>query len=340
MQPSIDPTRDVPEEVLWPAERDFAFSELSALQSLRSAWEFSRQRIHQLRNSVRASPLPEPVAGLAVSGSLSRMEAHADSDLDLLIVIDDRQRQLSEHELGQIYSDTWQRLQQAVRSSELHPPRPGGVFSQCVSWAALTDPSVRGIVNEEPVFFGQRMQLLLDAQPLCNNTAFHEIQQDILNWYQETRVACLFSEAGPFHWLWQDVQRYWRSIRSRACWLHHDEPTKSLEVNLKLRSSRLVLIAAFLLSLMTAQAGKETTDTIIADLQNQLRRTPLERLADLARDPNERHQLLSSYQQLWERVRSGPDRASAPTDTDLQSMAHIRDYVCRRCAAQSSDWVC
>ena len=225
------------------------------------------------------------------------MEFHAASDLDLLIVLDDRRTVVSDESAEALFNQVWQRVDVATQGDAR--PKAGGVFSQCVSWRALTDSTVRGIVNEDVTTFGQRMQLILDAQPLLHQKSFDDLQAELLNWYLETRVSQLFEEAGPFSWLRQDVQRYWRSIWSRAYWLHEDHAEKSIEVNVKLRSSRAAIMAAFLYAVDAAQrTGGDTSDAVAA-LQERLTTTPLERLtAQLsAADSSE---LLSSYQTVWQ----------------------------------------
>lgn len=224
------------------------------------------------------------------------MEYHAASDLDLLVVLDDRHTTISQESASILFREIWQRID--TEGLDAAHPKPGGVFSQCVSWRALTNPAVRGIVNEDMTTYGQRMQLLLDAQPVLNNHSFEELQIDLLNWYAETRVSGLFEEAGPFGWLSQDVQRYWRSIWSRAYWLHEDDADKSMEVNVKLRSSRAVIVAAFLHAIDVAQNTETDTTAAVSALQQQLTGTPLERLTS-GLSAKETSNLLGYYQTIW-----------------------------------------
>ena len=224
------------------------------------------------------------------------MEFHAASDLDLLIVLDDRRTTVSDEAAEALFNEAWQRID--VANLGAARPKAGGVFSQCVSWRALMDTAVRGIVNEDVTTFGQRMQLLLDAQPLLHQPSFDDLQADLLNWYTETRVSQIFEEAGPFSWLRQDVQRYWRSIWSRAYWLHEDDAIKSTEVNVKLRSSRAAIVAAFLHAVDAAQNTGADTPELVAALQEQLTTTPLERLtAELS--ASDASEFLNSYQTVW-----------------------------------------
>ncbi len=245
------------------------------------------------------------------------MEYHAASDLDLLIVVDDRQTTVSDETAKTTFDDAWQRIDAA--GLDASPPKPGGVFSQCVSWRALTDTAVRGVVNEDVTTFGQRMQLLLDAQPVLHHQSFVDLQAELLNWYVETRVSDLFEETGPFGWLRQDVQRYWRSIWSRAYWLHADDVAKSAEINVKLRSSRAAIIAAFLKAIDAAEHAAGETSVVIAALQRQLTTTPLERLT-AGLSASQASELLDSYQTVWHFLASR-------NSTDSSLPRQIRDAL-------------
>lgn len=257
-----------------PAERQLQFSVTEA-PALAAAWSYSAERYPQIRNAI-AEALPEFIAVAAVSGSLARMEAHTASDIDLILVVDDRDRAVSDEQARTVFDNVWRQLDElgAVR------PKSGGIFAECARWTQLTDVAARGRVDESLVSFGHRIQLLMDAQPLTASDRFTELQQELLDWYSETRLMNAFEEAGPFHWLWQDVQRYWRSLRSRTCWVNADDDAKAIALNVKLRSSRLMLVTSFLLTLQQAQSDGSSPDEVQKAVLDQLRRTPAERLFD------------------------------------------------------------
>ncbi|HIF00775.1 MAG TPA: hypothetical protein EYQ63_28170 [Fuerstia sp.] len=310
-----------------PQQRCFPFSAVARLPDLCAAWQLSQTTLQQLQQALLCEPLPEHLACVAISGSLGRMEFHAASDLDLLVVVDDQQVTVSDEAAKTLFDEVWQRIDAA--GLDAARPKSGGVFSQCVSWRALTDSAVRGIINEDVTTFGQRMQLLLDAQPLLHQQSFDQLQAQLLNWYVETRVSDLFEETGPFGWLRQDVQRYWRSIRSRAYWLHADDVDKSTEVNVKLRSSRAVIMAAFLRAIEVAQSTAGETSVVIAALQRQLTTTPLERLT-VGRSASEASELLNSYQTVWQFLAS-----RKPAGSSLPSEIKDTLRILRRCLPKS-----
>ena len=297
----------------WSQFRDFPHTDPGELPLLATAWQFSAERFRAIRRALEHSA--PSIACVAVSGSLNRMESHGGSDLDLLIVIDDRDVRCAADAQAKIYSAVWDSLLKSPELQNLKPPKPNGVFSVCASWNAMTRPESRGVVDEDVTTFGQRMQLLLDAQPVSNDDAFCELRKNLLTWYSETRIPQLFDEAGPFHWLWQDVHRYWRSLRSRACWLDAESPRKSLEINVKLRSSRLVLIAGFLQAIVVAQTTSAViTSETIGVIQKHLALSPLERLT-AALPPHLHGDLLTSYEQLWHFVATlGDDDVAVPRE--------------------------
>ncbi len=281
--------------------------------ALAGAWADSTDRIRQIR-SVLQDCLPSFVACAAVSGSLARMEGHESSDIDLILVIDDRSHSVTDGEAAAVFSDVWKRLDDlgAVR------PKPGGIFAECARWTQLTDPAAKGRVDESLVTFGHRIQLLMDAQPVTAGERFVELQRALLDWYSETHLAGQFGEPGPFHWLWQDVQRYWRSLRSRTCWVNSHDEAKAVVLNVKLRSSRLILVYAFLLTLQRIQADHHGTSAMTEVLLTSLYLTPAERLFGT-------HHGIRNWNLVWEYLRdtsAGPGtQLPAEVRSSLEAVA-------------------
>lgn len=322
--------------LLRPAERSPGF-DVEHVSSLAVAWQYSAGQYQKIRDAIEPC-LPEFVACAAVSGSLARMEAHQASDIDLILVLDDRQCAVADGEANAVFDEVWRRLDElgAVR------PKPGGIFSECARWTQLTDPAMRGRVDESLVTFGHRIQLLMDAQPVTDAERFLDLQRDLLSWYSETQLMSMFEEPGPFHWLWQDVQRYWRSLRSRTCWVNADDTAKAVSLNVKLRSSRLMLVSSFLLTLQQAQWGsvsceqtlneQDIVETVSDDVLRRLTFTPTERLFGDGKG-------IQQWDLIWTWLR---DTASCPTEQlpddvrqSLQELAeNIRQTVSDRQTGQ------
>lgn len=323
----------------WPQRRRFPFADPQPLATLERAWNFSGERLQKLGQQLEGWPVPNEIACVAVSGSLARMEGHAGSDLDLMIVLDDREAIITTERAEQIFLTTWMQLDQASIDQPLKPPMAGGVFSRCVLWSTLIDPSVRGIVNEDVTSFGQRMQLLLDAQPIFQHKNFQRLQKELLHWYSEFRVSQMFGEPGPFHWLWQDVQRYWRSLRSRACWLHEDDFSKSITVNTKLRSSRMLLIAGFLLAIQNSQQTQSNTTNAIDTLCDSLMLTPMERIAAALQSSQDQQSLLLAYQTAWQFISRIDPLTSDVPDEVKSSLEVFRKKIAGIATNGVLDWV-
>lgn len=320
----------------WPAARSFPFEPLPQLRPLAKAWQHSRHMIAGICDALNNDSVPEEAACVAVSGSLNRMEAHDASDLDIIVVVDDSRSDLSERKVERVYDRIWKSLTTAVSEGQLKRPKPGGIFSTVARFSALTSPDRRGLVDEDLVSYGQRMQLLMDSQPVHGQAGFADLQAKLLQWYSETRVQAAFGEAGPFHWFWQDIQRYWRSIRSRACWLHADELRKSLEVNLKLRSSRLAIVTAMLWAIECSHA-ETSTDDMLTKLLHLLRQTPLERLTQAVGEGDE-PRLLASYQAVWKYTAELSPDTVKPSGDVLLAIDEFRS-VLHPVTRRNSDWV-
>ena len=257
------------------------------------------------------------------------MEGHAYSDIDLVVVVDDRNVAVSDDESHETITQVWDRLDSlnAVR------PKPGGIFSVCARWKNLLDPAARGRIDESVTTFGHRIQLLMDAQPVFSPDRFTELRRDILTWYSEHRLAAMFDEPGRLHWLWQDVQRYWRSLRARTCWLDADSPNKSLLLNVKLRSSRLTLVFA---TLKTIQIAHHVADNqVVPSLLQSLHKTPLERLFG---DHSHNSQSgLAAYETIWSFLRdnAADDVRDLPCEVG-QALNTLSDAVAAQITSHSA----
>ena len=187
----------------------------------------------------------------------------------------------------------------------------------CVRWKDLIVPAARGKIDEDIITFGHRIQLLMDAQPIVNEDRFVEVQRSILYWYTETRLAVLFDEPGPFHWLWQDVQRYWRSLRARTCWLHADDDAKAVMLNVKLRSSRLLLVFAFLTMLDRVQTDASTpVNATIDSILRSLALTPVERLFKPTHD-------IQHWNAIWTFLKYGSDATSNHLPEEIRAALSV-----------------
>ena len=107
-------------------------------------------------------------------------------------------------------------------------PLSDGIFGVCALRTALVNSATRGTISEDMTTFGQRMQLLIDAQPLWGDAEFAKLQNELLGWYSEIPRGKSLGETGRFYWLRHDVLRYWHSLCSRAAWIQPHDLQKQL----------------------------------------------------------------------------------------------------------------
>ena len=191
----------------------------------------------------------------------------------------------------------------------------------------MTNPQMRGVVDEDLTVFGHRMQLLLDAQPVSGFDRFEELQRDLLSWYAEHRVGAVFEYEGMLHWLRHDVLRYWHSLLARACWLYPDAPEQFLEVNVKWRSTRHIMTAGFLHALNAAETDAgDTEGSVIQRLTELLWQTPAERLSAFLPE-TEARRLLTALDCVWLFL-AGSGKASRQLPANvLSSIRWIQESV-------------
>lgn len=268
--------------------------------NLRGAYDVSTTVTKSLRQALAS--LSTDIATVAVCGSVKRLEAHSGSDLDFIVVVDDRQKPVPETVRLNLYRNVWESLRTHPELASFATPKPGGLFSVCASWKDLTDGEMKGVIDEPITTFGHRIHLLMDAVAVSGDDRFAELQEDLFEWYQESDVTNRFGDQSPFEWLKQDVLRYWYSLRARSFWLFRDNQIKSNVVNLKLRSSRYLQISAFLLRLQWAQElPPEQQQSFL--LQSS-ERSPLKTICSKLTE-GQSSELLAAWQHIWTTLETG-----------------------------------
>ncbi len=229
------------------------------------AWTVQLVGDMQLKLADLQAELPT-VKCVVLSGSLARLDASPQSDVDLIVVL--RDEALGDEErASNAVSVVWQRLE----SLGLREPQGGGVFAKPTSRQQLCD-GPRGVVAENVDIFGKRIQLLLEARPIFGGEECMQLQRDILQRYADHPFAHRADELWGY--LTDDLIRYWRSYR---VWRQWDIKTGNggwYLRNLKLRHSRLVTYAALLLACVADTIEKPSVESLL----ELLRLPPLERL--------------------------------------------------------------
>lgn len=246
---------------------DRAYSDLLALRApaLSLARAVSLQMLDVLGKSLAHEPaLLDGVSTLVAAGSLGRLEAHAHSDFDCLLIV------------GEAHgANVDPALFALVEAVGLKAPKADGIYRIGTTASALCQSADRGSLEEPAMRFGQRMQLLLDARPVTGGAAFASLQRQVLQWYAGDSLA----REGDAQWtlLINDISRY---LHAYAAWQQfkrsRDEADGWYLRQAKLRSSRMVGFAG----LMFLLGASSTLGT--AKFDWVLGRLPLGSLARVA----------------------------------------------------------
>jgi hypothetical protein len=197
------------------------------------------------------------------------MEQTPYSDVDLIVVLHD---DCDDRRAAEIHNAVWSNLS----AVGLPRPKPGGIFATPISQAQLCRASDIGKVDEDMAVFGKRIQVLLDAQPLHDESAFCSLQASILRRYGQDDA--LRHGDGCWTYLQRDLIRYFQSMAIHCQWRDRDDAGAWRLRNLKLQHSRRLMTAGLLLMLGECTArGSDSLDWLLS----QFPLTPLERIASI-----------------------------------------------------------
>ena len=204
-----------------------------------------------------------------VCGSLGRLEMHAESDVDCVVVT---RAPLDAPEAAELMNSiyaTFSRL-------GLRTPKADGIYRSPVTRGELLDPGLRGSLNESPAVFGKRIQILLDARSVYGLSGFQRLRSDVIGWYAAGSVERNPNKSWTF--LINEVARY---LHSYASWqqfkLSRSEDDSWQLRQLKFRSSRLLTMGAMLMLLGACDQRRDKLEWLEAQLDD----TPLNRLFNL-----------------------------------------------------------
>ncbi len=265
--------------------------------------------------------LDKSIVTVAVAGSLGRLEATAQSDVDCMVILDDT----SGIDPTQIAGSIEKIRSEFVRCN-LRAPKADGIYFRPITTSALLDLAGRGSLEESEAIFGTRMQMLLDARPVYRADEFIALRLRILNWYGWPK-----EHRGNWTHLLNDLSRY---LHSYAVWQQFKfSRTKDDGWYLrqaKLRSTRITTIAGLLFLLGETTVGGASHGILLPEKFN---RTPLGRLqkvfenyaeanfASILEPYESVHQMLSDPLIRGELIRLSPERAA-----DLRSQ-HVGAYA-------------
>lgn len=255
---------------MYPYEREWGVDSvnLDRYATAKTNWSQSKEFISRIRKCLIDAEVASVVVTIAAAGSMGRMEAAPGvSDADLIIVLSDNIEPESQ-EAEEAYKLVWKLLEPL----SLDKPKPTGVFAMPTTQKQLI--SNIGKANEGYEVFGKRLLLLLESQPLYKDENYTNLINSIIDRYADKYVKS--DSKKEWTLLLNDLIRYFRSLAVNYQWDFDNEVEKWAIRNVKLRHSRLVMYSGLLMLL--GEASKERSDKV-SWLQEQLKKTPLERIA-------------------------------------------------------------
>jgi predicted nucleotidyltransferase len=237
--------------------------------SITENWEFSMRSLMEIRQRLHEA-FKEPNFMIAVAGSLGRLEASPQSDLDFIIV------STGECDTSSVRA----RVSGLIKDLGFALPKADGVFSE----ASTLDLLLEGVGSHEENLghLARRMLLLLESQPILNDELYLEVVGKVFERYAgDVRKE----NHKQFAFLMNDLIRYFRSICVNYQSTFWRENEKWPLRNLKLRHSRVIMYVGllFLLGHASRVSGSDRVDFV----KKNLNLTPLDRIALVYKESND-----------------------------------------------------
>lgn len=234
------------------AHKDMAERRMSSLEQLARLRErFSEEKI-----------LQHPAVTVFAAGSLGRLEAGGNSDLDIFVVASSELGRLTEVRLLSKIAD--------LNDGMGFPP-----FSDEMRYMKVYDSEqlvkYTGTPRDDSEnSFTTRMLLLLESAPLVNQELYYRIMSDVCaNYFRDNKGKKDFRPL----FLINDLLRYWRTLCLNYEQCREDPAKPWRKRNMNLRFSRMTTIFSTV-ALLMIDRPTEVKDFIV-----QTTRTPIERLA-------------------------------------------------------------
>ena len=226
----------------------------------------SRARLANVRAAFqRLDIIKDRRLAIFCAGSLARMEAGAKSDLDLFV---------TENEdggpFGHLFEiELFSKLMAINRKLRFPDFSNDGEYLQIHRMDELKSHTGSRF-DDSANLFTARMLLILESQPVANDSVYSEHLHEILEHYYRDRKG-----EKPFRpiFLLNDLLRYWRTLCLNYEQLRHDEKLPFRKKNVNLKFSRMLTVFGTVLPLVG-----QPIDTDVA-LEDLCEKTPLERLA-------------------------------------------------------------
>lgn len=252
---------------------------LARFPAIKSANDHSVESLDRIRAHLAQNPpnLDLGVEVLAVAGSLARLEASCNSDIDLIVATD------PELSVANLDEDLISWRDSLCAALDMDAPNKKGVFAEPVSRSDLE--RVAGEAGEPYATTAKRALLILESKWVYNEEAYETLLSKITTEYAADVNA---DPNKNFVFLLNDITRYFRALCVNYQFTKTETEYGKWPIrNIKLRHSRVLMYFS-----MIAAIGCLSTDnsaTKVDALGLLIRMSPLERLFvsyDLSSDGN------------------------------------------------------
>ena len=234
--------------------------------SLKINWDYSYQKLTEFNQELN-NKLKQQDISIVAAGSFGRLDASPESDLDYMILADQRDDKLEE--VKHITIEICQKL-------NIKTPNPSGVFSEIIPLNEMVDEI--GSNEDNMTKLAQRMLLLMESRTLYNDEKFRDVIKRILERYLGDVITDPTKECVFFL---NDLIRYFRSICVNYQFNVWKEEQKWGMRNLKLRHSRVLIYAGLLFLILNASKGSKIGKSKLNYMLERMELTPLEKIANV-----------------------------------------------------------
>lgn len=246
--------------------------------ALNRAHDHSIETLEMVRTRIRETPPGTEVHTLAIAGSLARMEASDQSDLDLIMTLHPPSSDGTSHDHAPIM--TWR--DKLCEGLSLDKPNRTGVFHKPICRAHIE--TIAGRSGEPYEDVAKRILFLLESQWLFNQDNYDTLLGTVIDAYAEDVAR---DPRKNFVFLLNDVVRFFRSLCVNYQFNKADTEDGKWPIrNVKLRHSRVLMYFSMIAAI--GALSREHTMQKIEALKELIRMEPLRRLYvayGLARDP-------------------------------------------------------